>query len=186
MKRLILAATLAAIMGCGIAPLAVYRVSLTPTAKADTCYVNPPNPNFSDTRTGLQADMGSWEFYQGPDASDGARFYLTGVAVNMRNGKANNATLEGTYKNGSYTFEVVDVEITKSGNPVTTITHRIATTITFKLNGDALDGTFREALTATCDGPNCVDFKKSQDNLDCDTSYPIKGAKIETQNYHGV
>lgn len=183
MQRTILGLLLlAAVSGCGTQPLTVWRVSLFQGERPASCYKDGVAPA-DRHQTGVQIDLGSWEIYEGPEG----KFFLTGATV--RSAASNNLdfdqTLEGTFENDVYTFDVIDTAVVnnKPAAPTRTTTESVQTTIRFTMDGDTFDGTWSEFETYGCIGADCAAADEIE-HPDCKIEHQIKGARVDADNLH--
>ncbi|MGI5863219.1 MAG: hypothetical protein ACOX6T_14335 [Myxococcales bacterium] len=179
MKRsVILGLALIAGAACGPQPLTVWKVSKFEGERPDSCYVNniPPDDKH---QTGVQTDLGTWELYEGPEG----KFFLAGVSVDGAAFLPSKQTLEGTFQDDVYTFDVTDTVIKKRNEGAAVITVSVQTTIKFTVDGDTFSGTWTQTDSFDCTGTACnPNFKL--ENPTCTVTHQIKGARVEVENLH--
>ena len=179
MKRsVILGLALIAGAACGPQPLTVWKVSLFRGEVPDSCYRNSIPPD-EEHQTGVQLDLGTWELYEGPEG----KFFLTGVKVNGAANLPSNQTLEGTFQDDVYTFDVTDTLVEKLLDGAAVLSISVQTTIKLTVDGDTFSGTWTQADSYGCAGTACeANFNLEHPN--CTVTHQLKGARVEAENLH--
>ena len=167
LNRILLSTSMLALFaGCGMAPNTLWEVSRLESARPSSCYVDNKPPTMTTTYMGVQTNVGPWEMYEGPDN----KMYL--ILSDKK------TVIEGT-KNDNYNFQWTITETDTEPPPVNvTVTDTVANTISFKLSGATLSGSWEMKETHLCSGSGCT---VSVPN--CTVTHQLKGRELDADRY---
>jgi hypothetical protein len=169
LKKILLTSSLLPLFaGCGIDPNTLWEVSRLDGTRPNSCYVNGKPPTTTTTQMGVQANVGPWEMYEGPDS----KLYL--ILADKK------TVIEGT-KGDSYTFQW-SVTVVDTDPPPTMITQTdtLSNNVQFKLSGDTLSGTWQTKETHACTGADCGNVTLTPN---CEVTSQIRGRRLEADRY---
>jgi len=154
--------------GCGgLEPDSLWAVTRLDSARPASCYAGGmlPNPDRTTTVTGVQRNVGPWEIYQG---SNNKFFLMMGDSQTV---------YEGVKMDG-YRFEWTTQTTAKETFPVKrTTTDTYTNVLSFKIDGETLDGKVEVRETHTCSG-ECMDVTPN-----CSLEHKITGRRIERDKF---
>jgi len=166
LRSILLSTSLCTLLaGCGgLEPNTLWEVSRIEGSRPASCYFDNKLPSSMTTSTGVEANIGPWEMYEGPENK---MFLILGDKQTV---------VEGTKKD-SYTYEWSTTTTETQQIPSTvTATKTKANTLNFKVNGDTLTGTWEVRETYTCTGTSCMGTTPN-----CTVTHQIKGRKLDIE-----
>jgi hypothetical protein len=154
--------------GCGSAGNTLWEVSRLEGMTPNSCYPNGKPPTDTTTTMGVQASVGPWELYEGPES----KMYL--VLADKK------TVIEGT-KADSFSFQwtITNVDTTPPQG-MGTLTDTSVNTVAFKVSGETMSGTWEEKETHTCAGTSCSGVTLQPN---CTVTSQISGRKLDVSRY---
>lgn len=167
LNRILLSTSLLALFaGCGMQPNTLWEVSRLEGTRPNSCYVDGKPPTMMTTYTGVQTNVGPWEMYQGPDD----KMYL--VLADKK------TIIEGTH-NDTFNFQWTVTTTDQEPPPVNvTVTDAVANTVSFKVDGATLSGTWELKETHACNGAGCTNPIPN-----CTVTGQLKGRQLDVDRY---
>jgi uncharacterized protein YdeI (BOF family) len=182
MKRVLVMGLLAFLAGCGGGNgrlQSAWKVTMQSVDKPATCYADGNVP--ADTTSTTAETAMDWEIYQEDDSGKAA--LVGSVAVN---GVVTSGALEGTLKDGKFSFQDVETDVHRLADTQFykgyTETKTVTITISGTIKDDMFSGTMEEDYTDVCAG-NCTTV---QLDPTCNMSYPLTGYQLTVETVHST
>jgi hypothetical protein len=154
--------------GCGSNGDTLWQVSQLAGMTPSSCYPGGKPPTDTTTTMGIESSIGPWELYEGPDS----KMFL--VLADKK------TVIEGA-KADSYTFQwtVTNVDNTPPQG-MGSLTDTTVNTLTFKVSGDTMSGSWEVKQTHSCAGTFCGGLTLQPN---CTVTNTVYGRKLDVSRY---